>query len=76
VPLPFPAERLVGEIDAVLVTHLHRDHFDEAAERLLPRDIPVFCQPADAKRLGELGFDARPNGSDVRSLPPNATPRW
>jgi L-ascorbate metabolism protein UlaG (beta-lactamase superfamily) len=60
VPLPLPAERLVERLDAVLVTHLHRDHLDSTGERLLPRDVPAFCQPADAERLRELGLDARP----------------
>ena len=60
VPLPLPAEELVRDLDAVLVTHLHEDHFDEAAERILPKDVPVFCQPEDEGRLRELGLDARP----------------
>jgi L-ascorbate metabolism protein UlaG (beta-lactamase superfamily) len=60
VELPEPAEVVVAGIDAVLVTHLHRDHFDGTAERLLPRSVPVFCQPDDEARLRELAFDARP----------------
>ena len=44
VPLPFPAEEVVRSVDAVLVTHRHRDHLDGRAEALLPRDVPVFCQ--------------------------------
>ena len=60
VPLPFPAEEIVGGLDAVIVTHLHRDHLDATGERLLPREVPVFCQPDDAERLRALGLDARP----------------
>jgi L-ascorbate metabolism protein UlaG (beta-lactamase superfamily) len=60
VPLPFPAEAIVRGIDAVLVTHRHRDHLDARAEALLPRDVPVFCQPEDAEPLRALGLDARP----------------
>lgn len=60
VPLPVPAEEVVRELDAVLVTHRHRDHLDARAEELLPRDVPVFCQPEDAEALAGLGLDARP----------------
>ncbi|MGH3037194.1 MAG: MBL fold metallo-hydrolase [Gaiellaceae bacterium] len=59
VPLPFPAEEVVRGLDAVVVTHLHQDHFDETGARLLPRDVPVFCQPEDEGRLAGLGLDAR-----------------
>jgi L-ascorbate metabolism protein UlaG (beta-lactamase superfamily) len=60
VPLPFPAEEVVRGLDAVIVTHRHRDHLDTAGEELTPRDIPVFCQPEDEEALRELGLDARP----------------
>jgi L-ascorbate metabolism protein UlaG (beta-lactamase superfamily) len=58
-PLPFPAEDVVRGLDAVIVTHRHRDHLDARAEELLPRDVPVFCQPEDETALKELGLDAR-----------------
>jgi L-ascorbate metabolism protein UlaG (beta-lactamase superfamily) len=60
VPLPRPAEELVRGLDAVVVTHLHEDHFDDTAARLLPRDVPVFCQPPDADVLAAHGLDVRP----------------
>ena len=59
-PLPFPAEDVVRDLDAVIVTHRHRDHLDTKAEELLPRDVPVFCQPEDEDALRDLGLDARP----------------
>lgn len=60
VPLPFPAEEVVRGLDAVIVTHRHRDHLDARAEELLPRDVPVFCQPEDEDALESLGLDVRP----------------
>jgi L-ascorbate metabolism protein UlaG (beta-lactamase superfamily) len=61
VELPEPAEVVVSGIDAVLFTHLHRDHFDDTAAELLPKDVPVLCQPEDAERLRGAGFaDVRP----------------
>src|SRR5262245_61490688 len=65
VGLPMAAEELVSGLDAVLVTHRHRDHLDGRAEELLPRDVPVFCQPPDADALRELGFDAQPIDREV-----------
>ena len=60
VELPVPAEEVVRGLDAVLVTHCHKDHLDDTAVRLLPRDVPVFCQSEDEERLRALGLDARP----------------
>jgi L-ascorbate metabolism protein UlaG (beta-lactamase superfamily) len=61
VELPVPAEVVVAGVDAVLVTHMHRDHFDDTAAQLLPKDVPVLCQPEDAERLRGHGFaDVRP----------------
>ena len=56
VELPEPAERVVQGIDAVLVTHLHQDHLDATAIRLLPKDVPLFCAPGDADALRGHGF--------------------
>jgi L-ascorbate metabolism protein UlaG (beta-lactamase superfamily) len=65
VPLPFPAEEVVRGLDAVLVTHRHRDHLDARAEELLPREVPVLCQPEDEEALRALGLDARPVVSEL-----------
>ena len=58
VELPEPPEVVVARIDAVLVTHLHGDHLDDTAVRLLAPGIPVLCQPPDAAALRERGFTA------------------
>lgn len=62
VPLPLPVADLL-DVDAVLVTHLHADHWDAAARRLLPRGVPVFAQDGtDAAAIRADGF------TDVRLL--------
>ena len=46
---------------AILVTHLHADHLDETAVDLLPKDVPLLCQPPDEGVLRDRGFaDVRP----------------
>jgi L-ascorbate metabolism protein UlaG (beta-lactamase superfamily) len=47
---------LLDNLDAIMVTHTHRDHFDSAAMELLPKDIPLFCQPQDADKIEAAGF--------------------
>lgn len=73
-PAPFPLTELpvsaesLKDVDAVLLTHLHFDHFDETAQNILPKDLPVFCQPGDAAKLQELGF--------VRAIPVETSQKW
>ncbi|HLN60606.1 MAG TPA: MBL fold metallo-hydrolase [Symbiobacteriaceae bacterium] len=57
VALPMPASEVVQGLDAILITHVHRDHFDETAAALLPQQVPVFCQPGDETRLRDAGFE-------------------
>ena len=55
--LPLPVDEIVAQVDAILATHLHFDHFDEAAVKLLPHDLPVISQDAkDALQLKAWGF--------------------
>jgi L-ascorbate metabolism protein UlaG (beta-lactamase superfamily) len=58
VELPIDAAAIVSGIDGVIVTHLHEDHFDETAARLLPRDVPLLTQPASLETLRDRGFEA------------------
>lgn len=67
-PLPCPVERLL-DVDAILATHLHYDHFDGEALRRLPKHLPLFCaDETDAAELRAHGF------TDVRPLPPDGSP--
>jgi L-ascorbate metabolism protein UlaG (beta-lactamase superfamily) len=54
--LPFSIEEIMEGVDFVLVSHLHPDHFDIKARKLLPRDIKIFCQPSDLKEIQSAGF--------------------
>jgi L-ascorbate metabolism protein UlaG (beta-lactamase superfamily) len=56
VELPEPAAIVVRELFAVLVTHMHGDHLDQTATSLLPRRVPIVCQPPDASNLRLRGF--------------------
>ncbi len=55
IELPFPAKDVLEGVEAVLVSHDHPDHFDTTAGNLLPREIPLFCQPRDEGRMAEQG---------------------
>lgn len=59
VDLPCSLDEVVAGVDTVFVSHLHPDHFDEAAFGVVPRDLPVLCQPGDGEQLAKAGFDVR-----------------
>ena len=62
VPLPLPLDAIL-DVDAVIVTHTHIDHWDEAAAKALPKAIPLFAQhEQDAGLIRDAGF------ADVRLL--------
>lgn len=61
VPLPQPGPAPMEGVDLVLVTHTHRDHFDDAAAAIVPKQLPLLCQPEDEAKFHGLGFaHARP----------------
>lgn len=55
VGLPAPADSW-AQPDAVLVTHLHPDHWDAPAAELLSRELPVFSQIEDEGVFAGVGF--------------------
>jgi len=56
VALPMPVEQVLDGVHAVLVTHTHRDHWDDAAIQLVPKDLPLFCQPEDLAKMESTHF--------------------
>jgi L-ascorbate metabolism protein UlaG (beta-lactamase superfamily) len=62
VDLQTPMEEIL-DVDAVIVTHTHPDHWDEAAMSLVPKALPLFAQhQQDAELIRSAGF------TDVRVL--------
>ncbi|WP_411564846.1 MBL fold metallo-hydrolase [Pseudomonas shirazensis] len=50
-------EKVISGVDAVIVTHTHLDHWDDAAQKALPKDIPLFAQhEEDAQLIRSQGF--------------------
>ncbi|ALC89152.1 hypothetical protein AM500_04615 [Bacillus sp. FJAT-18017] len=57
VSLPTSMDNIISNIDAVIVTHLHSDHWDDAAKEALPKEIKIFAQNhEDATEIGNAGF--------------------
>ena len=54
--LPTNADILVGNIDYLLLTHLHFDHLDTKAIALISKKTPVLCPGFDFRKLNSLGF--------------------
>jgi L-ascorbate metabolism protein UlaG (beta-lactamase superfamily) len=43
-------------LDAVVLSHMHGDHWDRVAQTRLDRDLPILTTPHAAKRLRRRGF--------------------
>lgn len=56
VDLPCAPQDVIADIEWVIVSHLHSDHFDPAAQALLPKETPILCQPGDEAQIEAKGF--------------------
>lgn len=62
--LPVSTFDILRDVDAVILTHLHLDHFDDYAAELLPKDMLVVVQDAsDQAQVQSFGF------SNVQVMP-------
>ncbi len=77
VDLPLTVKEVLSSVEAVVVTHTHLDHWDDAAQQLIPKNLPVFVQnEADAKTIRGQGFkDVRvlKNGTQFNGVTLNRT---
>jgi L-ascorbate metabolism protein UlaG (beta-lactamase superfamily) len=62
VDLPTSIEEILDGVELVVVSHLHADHFDPVAQSLVPKHLPMICQPGDEDTIRSYGF------SDVMPL--------
>jgi L-ascorbate metabolism protein UlaG (beta-lactamase superfamily) len=44
-PLPLPVDQII-DVDAVILTHVHPDHWDEAAINQIPKNMSIYTQSA------------------------------
>lgn len=49
-------QTMLQDLDAVIVTHTHRDHWDAAAQEMIPKSTTIICQPEDREKIAAAGF--------------------
>ena len=54
--VPPPAAEALRDLDAVLISHLHRDHLDLPSLRRVPRDLPLVVPRGAGRLLLRRGF--------------------
>lgn len=54
--LPIPIDEILEQVDFLFISHLHPDHFDRVAQQIIPKNIPVLCQPEDQESIQSMGF--------------------
>ncbi|HEV8513451.1 MAG TPA: MBL fold metallo-hydrolase [Cyclobacteriaceae bacterium] len=60
VDLPISSEemdKIISDVDAVIVTHTHRDHWDAVAQKNIAKDKLLFIQPSDEEIIRKKGFE-------------------
>lgn len=54
--LPVSTDAIVEGVELVIVSHLHADHFDKVAQDIVPKHLPLVCQPGDDEKIRSFGF--------------------
>lgn len=72
VELPVSVNDLINGLDAVFLSHLHYDHYDDAAKEILPKHIKIYVQDEiDKKEVESAGFmnvEVLTNGTDFDGI--------
>lgn len=57
VELPMTVAEILDGVDVIVVTHTHLDHWDDAAQDLIPKNLPIFVQNKnDETTIESQGF--------------------
>ena len=56
VDLPMPPQLVIEGAEMILLSHLHVDHFDVMAQKMLDKSLPVYCQPGNEERIAANDF--------------------
>lgn len=56
VELKMPVKDIIKNIDLVIVTHTHEDHFDKIAGKTIDKSTELMIQPADKDYFQKQGF--------------------
>ena len=55
--LPISIDEILKDIEAVIISHTHIDHWDDYAVKYIPKDMPIFVQnPGDKKIISSQVF--------------------
>jgi len=85
VGLPLSVEEILTDVELVIVSHLHFDHFDPTAQEAIPKDWRIICQPGDETKIAEHGFtDVTPLDNSItwneikitRTIGQHGTGKW
>jgi L-ascorbate metabolism protein UlaG (beta-lactamase superfamily) len=57
VDLPVSIETILSDVEFVVVSHLHADHFDPVAQAAVPKHLPLLCQPVDEEAITAMSFE-------------------
>lgn len=56
VHLTMPVSAITQDVDAILLTHNHIDHYEPSVKEHLPLHLPFFTQPEDKEAIEKDGF--------------------